>query len=476
MQSSPGSQEATSAGGPAALNALAALAIALALHISSGMYDDRALALAGLGVAAAVIAAVWRKRGAASGSPLPAQAILGAGAAAGLATHLVANPTFYGDQSKLLGFRWLAVMSLVILSAYLCVHLRPSLIRARFFLLLACFVLMGIAVIRASPQPWMDVWIVQQKAPAALLRGANPYSVSYPNIYGNLSQQFYAPQVVAGNRLLGYPYPPLAILAALPGVALLGDARYSMLALMALASWMLARAFPTSSTAELAGLFVLFQPRTFFVLEQAWVEPVMLASFALVLFALRRPLVAGLGLGLLLVSKQYSPYLAVPLAFALPARDRLRSLVVAAMVAAAMMLPFVLWDWRGFFRGVIQMQIWQPFRPDSLSVASLATRLGWAHIPAWVGPVAGVVGLVALLRPGIRIAQACSIAAASFALVLVSYKQSSANFWWLCGALSCLAAGAEAGTTETTTSDEAASVMLPPADHSSADVDKRRSP
>jgi hypothetical protein len=447
MQSCPGSQEGSAAGGPAALNALAAVAIALALHISSGMYDERALALAGLGVAGAVIAAVWRTREAASGSPLAAQAILGAGAAAGLATHLVSNPTFYGDQSKLLGFRWLAVVSLVILSAYLCVRLRPSLIRARFLLLLACFVLMAIAVIRASPQPWMDVWVVQQKAPAALLRGANPYSVSYPNIYGNLTQQFYAPQVVAGNRLLGYPYPPLPILAALPGVALLGDARYAMVALMALAAWMLARALPTSSTAELAGLFLLFQPRTFFVVEQAWVEPVVLASFALVLFALRRPLVAGLGLGLLLVSKQYSPYLAAPLAFALPARDRLRSLVIAATVAAAVMLPFALWDWRGFIRGVVQMQIWQPFRADCLSVASLAAHLGPTRIPAWVGPVTGLVALVALLRPGIRIAQACSIAAASFALVLISYKQSCGNFWWLCGALSCLAAGAEASTT-----------------------------
>src|SRR2546425_8555061 len=312
MQSCPGSQEASSAGGPAALNALAALAIALALHISSGMYDERALALAGLGVAGALIAAVWRKRGAASGSPLAAQAILGAGAAAGLTTHMVANPTFYGDQSKLLGFRWLAVVSLVILSAYLCVHLRPSLIRARFFLLLACFVLMASAVIRASPQPWMDVWVVQQKAPAALLRGANPYSVSYPNIYGNLTQQFYAPQVVAGNRLLAYPYPPLSILAALPGVALLGDARYAMLALMVLAAWMLARAFPTSSTAELAGLFLLFQPRTFFVVEQAWGEPVGLPSFSLGLFALPPPPVAGLGLGLLLGGKQGPPVLPGP--------------------------------------------------------------------------------------------------------------------------------------------------------------------
>src|SRR5438067_323368 len=371
MESCGESQQLKSGGAPAAVNALAALAMAQALQISSGMYDERALALGGLGVAAALLAAVWRKRGAAPENPLAAQAILGAGAAAGLCTHLFANPTFYGDQTMLLGFRWLAMVALVLLSAYLCVHLRASLIRARFLLLLACFVVMGIAVIRASPQPWIDVWVLQQKAPDALLRGANPYSVTYPNIYGSMTQQFYPPQVIAGNRLTTYMYPPLAFLAALPGVALLGDARYAMLALMVLAVWLLARAFPTSCTAELAGLFVLFQPRTFFVLEQAWIEPVVLASFALVVFALRRPLVAGVGLGLLLGSKQFSPYRAVPLVFALPARDRLRSLAVAAALAAAIMLPFALWDWRGFIRGVVQTQLWTPPRPDSLSLASL---------------------------------------------------------------------------------------------------------
>src|SRR5437764_4860618 len=111
MQSGGEFHQLSSSGGPAAVNALAALAMAQALQISSGMYDERALALGGLGVAAALLAAVWRKRGAAPENPLAAQAILGAGAAAGLCTHLFANPTFYGDQTMLLGFRWLAMVA-----------------------------------------------------------------------------------------------------------------------------------------------------------------------------------------------------------------------------------------------------------------------------------------------------------------------------------------------------------------------------
>src|SRR5437762_3350026 len=72
MQSGGEFHQLSSSGGPAAVNALAALAMAQALQISSGMYDERALALGGLGVAAAVLAAVWRKRAAMGGRLGPA--------------------------------------------------------------------------------------------------------------------------------------------------------------------------------------------------------------------------------------------------------------------------------------------------------------------------------------------------------------------------------------------------------------------
>src|SRR5207245_1593396 len=165
--------------GPAALFALAAAGVALALQISSGLYDEHALALVSLATMAALIAAFWRRRQAAPEDPRTAQAILGAGSAVGLACHLFTNPTFYADPRAFQGgFRWLALIALVLLSAYLSPHLRASLIRARFLLLLACFAVMVIAVIRASPLPRIDVGVLERATAAALLRGRNPYSIS----------------------------------------------------------------------------------------------------------------------------------------------------------------------------------------------------------------------------------------------------------------------------------------------------------
>jgi len=51
--------------GPAALFALAAAGVALALQISSGLYDEHALALVSLATMAALIAPFWRRRQAA---------------------------------------------------------------------------------------------------------------------------------------------------------------------------------------------------------------------------------------------------------------------------------------------------------------------------------------------------------------------------------------------------------------------------
>ena len=253
------------AGGPSLICALAALLLALAPQLSSGTYDERALALATLAAAFAVAATLWWRRGGATGEPaLPVQFILGAGSVFGLAGHLLGNPTLRGDPRALAGgFRWLALTALVLLSAYLCVHLRASLMKARFLLLLGCFVFMGVAVLKSSP-----------------------YSAGDPNIHGPLSAQMLAP-------------------------FLFGDVRYGLLFLMTGAAFLLSRAARNTS-GELAALFILFQPRTFFVLEQACPEPLVLACFAgaaLAIASRKGPLLAAAVVAALLLASAAAAWL-----------------------------------------------------------------------------------------------------------------------------------------------------------------------
>ena len=133
---------------PGGLCAVGTLAVALAVQICHGADPPAVLLLAGLGTLLAVAAAIWLLFRPPAESPLLVQCLLGFGGAAGLAGQLFFNPV--APQA---GFRWMATGALVLLSAYLCLHLRASLMKARFLLLLACFLVMGLAVLRESPQP-----------------------------------------------------------------------------------------------------------------------------------------------------------------------------------------------------------------------------------------------------------------------------------------------------------------------------------
>jgi len=119
------------------LVALAAVWLAAALHLLRDPCSPVALAPAlVLGLAAAAL----RRRG----PVVPAQIALGVGLAGALAMHFLFPPAEL-PFARLAGYRGFAVMALVLAAAYLCLHLRASLQRARFLLLVACFVVLALA-------------------------------------------------------------------------------------------------------------------------------------------------------------------------------------------------------------------------------------------------------------------------------------------------------------------------------------------
>jgi hypothetical protein len=422
---------------PALFCALGAVAMAVALQRSSGMYELPALLLATFAAACALAAA-----------PLGAkpernlfwvQAVLGAGFLYGLYCHLFESPGFYANPSKLGGFRGLALVAVLCGSAYLCVHLRASLQKARFLLLLLVFALMGVAMIRASPGPRIDVFVFRQMGANALSHGLNPYSITFPNLYPR--EPFYAPDLVRNARVLAYPYLPLT---ALLDRLTFGDVRYISLLLMLIAAWAMGR---FGLTGELAAMAMLFQGRSFFVLEQAWTEPLVLAAFTVASWlASRQPsknwphwLGFGLSIGVLAASKQYSPLLVLPLWIAAP--GRLRTALMACAVVLLTIAPFWIWDREGFLRGAVYMQFWQPLRADSLSwLVFWARRFGqpaFALLPSALAAAAALaLGVRFRSSPG----RMAATAAAAWILFVLFNKQAFCNYDWLGGGLLCAAA------------------------------------
>ncbi|MBK6941850.1 MAG: hypothetical protein IPH13_16860 [Planctomycetes bacterium] len=306
--------------------------------------------------------------------------------------------------------------------------------------LLALFVAAGAWVIRAAPysdaEPRIDVMLVQQESATALLRGENPYALTFRDIYDSEHSDkpsVYGEGLVANGRLQhGYHYPPLSLLCGTLGLALLGDVRYAALAAMALVGLLLYVAAP-GRIGLLLALAWWFQSRGFFVLGRGWTDAyVVLAFVGWSVAHARGSRYAPWLLGVLFVSKQHLIVLAplLPLVLTGTTKERIAYLARSAIAAALVLAPFVAWDARALFHSVVEVHLAQPFRFDALSFT------------AWLANTTGVVigsGLAFLLllpayafawRFASRGVAGFALASAFVLLVFVAFnKQAFANYF-----------------------------------------------
>jgi hypothetical protein len=423
--------------------------LALALQIDSGHFHVAAVLLLGAAFVATTLAirgARLRRFEALGGSAI--ELALGVAIAAALVAHFFRPPGIHLDIT---GFWQRTPFNLGLLGAGLLVagaFLRPErAATARAPILLSLFFVLGAWVIHHSTDPQTDVILIQREAIATLLAGDNPYSMTFPNIYG-ANSPFYGPGMVSGDRVLyGYSYPPLLLLLALPGQVLAGDLRYSHLLALTIAGGLIAYARP-GRVGSLAAALFLFAPRTYFVLEQSWTDCFVVMVLALLVFCACRwqrgfPVVLGLFLG----AKQYI-VLALPLLWLLrPQLTRSPGLKVilsiAVMTAAVVTLPLALWDFSAFWRDLIVIQFQLPFRMDSLSFSAALARLTGIKLPSLVGFLAAGAAMVVALRR-------CPVSPSGFALGLTWVyfaffafnRQAFCNYYFLILGALCISLGA----------------------------------
>lgn len=313
--------------------------------------------------------------------------------------------------------------------------------------LLALHLGLGVFVIHTVPHPPIDVYVFQRDACRALLAGENPYAMTFVDLYGG-QEQWYAPGVVRDGRLLfGFPYMPLSLLLALPGHVLAGDYRYAQLVAMSLSAILIAR-ISGRAIGVAAGGLLLLTPNGFYVVRSGWTEPFIVLLLCLTAWtAVRRPRWMPWLLGLFLSAKQYLPAAGVAtVLLADPRRDPrgwLRLMGKAAVIALAVNLPLMLWDWRAFWWSAVVLQVRQPFRFDALSFLALAAGMKpqgpWPHPPAWIAFAALAIALALAVwrcpRTPAGFAQAVTF---TFFIFFAFNKQAFANYYYLViGGLCC---------------------------------------
>lgn len=280
-----------------------------------------------------------------------------------------------------------------------------------------------------------DVWNFQQQGCQHLLRGENPYAQEYPNPFPH--EEYYGPRVIRNGKIQSCPYPPLSLLLVLPGYVLASDVRWMlMLAAVAAAGFMVATGrrigMPAGHPLELAGVSFLCQPKAWMVLENAWTEPLVLLSITAGAWAMTagRPRLTALAVASTIFVKQYG------LLWLLPAwasgRLEWRRLVTWFFAGALVTLPFIVWNARAAWLGLVIFQVDSPFRVDSLSIpAAVYLATGYA-MPSAVGFVAaGLVAGVVVWRRIPGVGQTLLAGAAVALAFFVLNKSVHLNYYWL---------------------------------------------
>jgi hypothetical protein len=427
----------------AALLALAAAAVTLggSLQIADGFYEPGALLALTCALVLTVVGVLMMpKRDVVGDGGWPVRVVLTAGIALQLAVLYNASPGMYIEPDANLGLFAAGVAvegALVVLGVS---GLRQA-ARWWFPAVLAVNLALGVWMLKASPNPRIDVVEVHQSALRALGRGRNPYRVTFRNIYGQNSG-FYNPEAVAGDRVLfGYPYPPMSLLVAAPGQLIFKDYRYAELAALVGAAALIGYA-GASLIAQLAAVMLLTTPRVFFVLEQGWTEPIAVLMLAATIWAMiRRPDWSPWIAGLMVVTKQYLG-LAGPLLwkYGWSQRGRATQYVARAAAAAAIVtLPFLLWNVRAFVDTVVLLQTKEPFRIDSLSFVSWAARQGWGQGSfVWaVGTAVVALALVLKCAPNTAAGFVGGMALSTFATFAMGSKAFCNYYFFVVGALCC---------------------------------------
>src|SRR3954469_2702358 len=296
--------------------AFGAVVLGHALEIRDGFYDVVALRWALLATVCVLagVTRLGRGRG-----PQSAEALVGGVLVAGLISNLLALATrpiaMYMAHPE--PARHPEFLTCIALTTALTLLIASDRGRARslwFPALLALYAELGVWLIHVSPRPHIDVMTVFHDGLAAVASFKSPYSMTFPNIYEN-ADLYGAGLVVNGRVQFGFPYPPLSLLMAAPAYILGLDVRYPELAaLVAGAAWI--GYCGRDRVGPLAAAALLFTPRTFFVLEQAWTESLVICWAGLTLFAAARVpggprtpgrigTLRGLALGLLVAVKQH---------------------------------------------------------------------------------------------------------------------------------------------------------------------------
>lgn len=201
------------------------------------------------------------------------------------------------------------------------------------FILLA-FIL-RLMIVKASPDPAIDIFVLLKEAPVKLLQGINPYNSTYTQVY-------------SGTVTDNYTYWPYSIYLEMPFVLIFKDPRVILIIADILAGAGLFYMGGKTSTAKLFSLIYLFRPNSLYMIEQSFLTPIYTLLTYLFFYSILKfkPVITGISLAIL-SGIQPLYLMLIPLTVNLWLK-KLRIISVFLLVFLLGVLPFYFWDKTSF--------------------------------------------------------------------------------------------------------------------------------
>lgn len=129
------------------------------------------------------------------------------------------------------------------------------------------FLLISLLTIYGSPSPTVDSFVILKEAPQKLLQGQNPYNSIYSRVYRNIEPNYFN-------------YLPLSIIYFLPFVFLFNDPRYGLVVAL-LGTYILMNRLQKKNSPQkyLYSSLFLFAPRSFYMIEHAYLDTLIFFLF-----------------------------------------------------------------------------------------------------------------------------------------------------------------------------------------------------
>lgn len=250
-------------------------------------------------------------------------------------------------------------------------------------LLLICGAVILLLVPLSSPSPRIDVFTILTEASQHLLNGINPYLMTYPDIYNG--EYNYEP------NLIYWPFP--IFLNAISFFAF-GDIRFILSLLVIVSSLLIWKKNYIHS------LYLLFFPVTIFVIEQAWLESILLPIIILLhnFLKKRKIFLAAVCLGIGCATKQF---MIVPAIFSFyfilknySKKEAFQYFLISFTIGLGIMLPFLILDANSFLKYTISNILNYNLRLDTLSWNAYLAKFHNIQITSLVNIIIYLVGLM----------------------------------------------------------------------------------